>query len=143
MKTILVADDSRNIREFCRATLEDDGYRVLLASDGLEAIRVFFEQAPDLAILDISMPKVNGLEALDRINMRAPDVPVILFTAHDEDCLRDRRSRLATACIGKSGDLGELKRTVCRAFAAPGGKASSESIRIGLPPLTPGVRGAC
>ena len=119
MKTILVADDCKNIREYCRATLEDDGYRVALACDGLDAIRVFLEEAPDLAILDISMPRASGLEALERINSLAPQVPVILFTAHDEDdCLRDQRASLATACVRKGEDLSELKRLIADTFKA-------------------------
>ena len=67
MKTILFADDNRNIREYCRASLEHDGYRVVVAADGQEAIRVFAEETPDLAILDISMPRATGLEVLERI----------------------------------------------------------------------------
>ena len=130
MKTILFADDNRNIREYCRASLEDEGYRVVLASDGQEAIRVFAEESPDLAILDISMPRANGLEVLERINRLAPEVPVILFTAHDEDCLRDRRALLAIACVAKTGNLNELKSLVYHALtksepeSAPGADAN-------------------
>ena len=101
MKTILLTDDSKNIREYCRVALEEDGYRVVLAADGLEALRVFREETPDLVILDICMPRLNGLETLERLKAIAPEVPVILFTAHDEDCLRDHRGDLATACVEK------------------------------------------
>lgn len=96
MKTILFADDHKNIREYCRAAFADEGYRVVLACDGLEALEVFIAETPDLAILDISMPRVSGLETLQQIKGLSPRTPVILFTAHDEDCLRDRR----TACRG-------------------------------------------
>jgi CheY-like chemotaxis protein len=135
MKTILIADDSKNIREYCRATLEDDGYRVVLACDGLDAIRVFLEEAPDLAILDISMPRASGLEALERINSLAPQVPVILFTAHDEDCLRDRRASLATACVKKGEVLSDLKRVIADTFKALSSESRPSPIRLGLPPL--------
>jgi CheY-like chemotaxis protein len=67
-------------------------------------------------ILDISMPEVGGLEALGQIRSVNPDIPVILFTAHDEDCLTDQRARLATACVEKSGDLTELKRSIVSAM---------------------------
>ena len=116
MKTILLADDSKNIRDFCRAALEDDGYRVVLACDGLDAIRAFVEETADLAILDISMPRMTGLEALERLSRFAPQVPVILFTAHEEDCVQDRRALLATACVRKSEDLSELKRAIADTF---------------------------
>jgi CheY-like chemotaxis protein len=135
MKTILFADDNRNIREYCRASFEDQGYRVLLARDGFEAFQVFSAEVPDLVILDISMPRASGLETLERIRGLAPDVPVILFTANDEDCLRDRRATLATACVGKSEDLSELLRVVQRAFRAVVAEDRSGPVRIGLPPL--------
>jgi CheY-like chemotaxis protein len=136
MKTILFADDSKNIREFCRAALEDDGYRVELACDGLDAIRLFSEETPDLAILDISMPRASGLEALERINSLAPQVPVILFTAHEEDCLRDRRASLATACVRKSEDLSELKRLIAATFKVLSSEGRRSPVRLGLPPLS-------
>ncbi len=135
MRTILFADDSKNIREYCRAALEDDGYRVALACDGLDAIRVFMEEAPELAILDISMPRANGLEALERIRGLAPQVPVILFTAHEEDCLRDQRAALATACVRKNEDLSDLKRVIADAFKALSSEGRLSPIRLGLPPF--------
>jgi DNA-binding NarL/FixJ family response regulator len=72
---------------------------------------------PDVVILDISMPGGNGLEALARIKAVYADMPVILFTGFDDDCIDDRRARLATACIEKSADLAELKRAIIRALA--------------------------
>jgi CheY-like chemotaxis protein len=135
MRTILFADDSKNIREYCRAALEDDGYRVALACDGLDAIRAFMEETPELAILDISMPRANGLEALERIRGLAPQVPVILFTAHEEDCLRDQRAALATACVRKSEDLSDLKRVIADTFKALSPEGRLSPSRLGLPPL--------
>ena len=135
MKTILLADDSKSIREFCRTALEDAGYRVVLASDGLDAIRVFFEESPDLAILDISMPRASGLEALERLSSDAPQVPVILFTAHDEECRQDRRASLARACIRKDGDLSELKQVIAETFNSLSSDNWSGPIRLGLAPL--------
>ena len=83
------ADDNKNIREYCRAALEEEGYRVVLARDGVEALQVFCSEVPDLAILDISMPRAGGLDVLEQIHRLAPEIPAILYTAHDEDCLRD------------------------------------------------------
>ncbi len=64
MKTILFADDHKNIREYCRAAFTDEGYRVVLARDGVEALEMFIAETPDLAILDISMPRCSGLDTL-------------------------------------------------------------------------------
>jgi CheY-like chemotaxis protein len=134
MKTILLADDSANIREYCRAALEDEGYHVALARNGADAMEVFRAESPDLAILDISMPGIDGLEALERIRKIAPQVPVILFTAYDEDCVRDRRGALATACVEKSDDLTELKRAVNDALRASAAGGDAPPLRLGLPP---------
>ncbi|NLX95035.1 MAG: response regulator [Rhodopirellula sp.] len=129
MKTILLADDSKNIREFCRQELEEDGYRVITAKDGLEAIHAAKTQRPDAAILDIRMPRSGGLDAIEQIRRFDADLPVILFTSHDDACLDDARSRLATACVEKSEDLSELKRAVLRAMSRDPVK---RSFRFGL-----------
>jgi CheY-like chemotaxis protein len=134
MKTILFADDNKNIREFCRATFEEEGYRVALARDGIEALQVFRAEPPDLAILDISMPRASGLEILEQIKGLSPRTPVILFTAHDEDCLRDHRAVLADACVEKAEDFSELKRVVAHTLKATTSKGHAESLRVGLPP---------
>jgi CheY-like chemotaxis protein len=135
VKTILIADDNKNIREYCRAAFEEEGYRVVLARDGIEALRVFCAEAPDLAILDISMPQAGGLDALEQIRRLAPKIPAILYTAHDEDCLRDRRAALATACVEKSSDdLRDLKRTVAHALQSSHDETQGASLRQGLPP---------
>jgi two-component system response regulator (stage 0 sporulation protein F) len=136
MKTILFADDNRNIREYCRAALEDEGYRVVLARDGMDAVRTFRKETPDLAILDICMPGVNGLEAMERIKAIEPKVPVILFTAYDDDCVRDQRGSLAMGCVEKSEDLTELKRLVAVAFKPSVSESGTPSLRLGLPPAS-------
>lgn len=131
MTTILVADDNRSIREYCRLELEDDGYRVLLARDGAEACRCVRCDRPDAAILDIVMPAMDGLAAVEQIRSLDPELPVIFFTACDDACLIDRRSRLATACVEKSEDLSELKRVVRAALTA---RRQRQPYRLGLAP---------
>jgi CheY-like chemotaxis protein len=131
MKTILFADDDRHVREYCKRELEEDGYRVLLSRDGSEAIGVFRREIPDLVVLDISMPRSNGLETAERLKQVEPHVPVIFFTHYDEDCLKDGRSRLATACVEKCEDLTALKQAIARALA---GNQAGAPFRLGLPP---------
>jgi CheY-like chemotaxis protein len=128
MKTILFADDQKNIREFCGVLFAGEGYRVLLARDGIEAIEMFISESPDLAVLDISMPRSSGLEALERIKGLSPQTPVILFTAHAGDYSGDGRTQSAVACIEKSQDLAELKRIVAHTLNRPIGKPTSERI---------------
>jgi CheY-like chemotaxis protein len=135
MQTILLADDHKNIREYCGVAFAEEGYRVLLAEDGAEAIAKFALEMPDLVILDISMPVTNGLEALERIKKLSSRTPVVLFTAHEDDCLRDRRALQATACVAKAADLNELKRTVGRILKRQAHEAHDKSRRMGLPPF--------
>jgi CheY-like chemotaxis protein/RNase P/RNase MRP subunit POP5 len=131
MKSILFADDNKNIREFCKLELEDDGYRVFLACDGKEATRFAQTQHLDLAILDISMPIMGGLEAAERIKAIAPSVPIMFFTAHDDVCVR--AGDLAMACVEKSDDLTELKHAITQLLTIRDG---NEPFRSGLPMRT-------
>jgi len=135
MRTILFADDHKNIRDYCGAAFTHEGYRVVLARDGIDALEMFLKEAPDLAILDISMPRSSGLEALEQIKGLSPSTPVILFTAHDEDYPGDRRALLATACVAKGEDLAELKRIVDQTLRRQISKGGGESLRMGLPPF--------
>ncbi len=134
MKTILFADDNKSIRDYCRASLEDEGYRVVVARDGNEAIQAYHAEAPDLAILDIAMPKAGGLDALERIKSFSPGFPVILFTANDEDCLRDKRAALAVACLEKTGNLRDLKGLVAATIRTSRSGCSETPSRVDLPP---------
>lgn len=134
MKTVLFADDNKTVREFCREELEYEGYQVLLACDGGEAIQLVRREHPDLVILDLCMPRIGGLEAVEQIRRFEPSVPIIFFTANDDDCPRDHRSRFATACVEKSEDLGELIRTIARLLSARDGRGA---FRSGLPARTP------
>jgi len=86
MKTnnILVVDDDPSIRKFVRANLEARDYRVLLAVDGDDAIRTIEQELPDLIILDIMMPRVNGLEVCQRIREWS-DIPIIMLSARDNE----------------------------------------------------------
>jgi DNA-binding response OmpR family regulator len=132
MKTILFADDHKNIREYCGAAFVEEGYRVLLASDGIEALKMFLTETPDLAILDVSMPRSSGLDALEQIWLLSPRTPVILFTALDEECKRDRRALLATACVQKSDNLTELKEIVAHTLKRRSSQGG-ESVRMCSP----------
>src|SRR5206468_13114795 len=80
---ILVADDSPNIREILKISLEGDGYTVVLAEDGEMALAVVAQEKPDLLIMDVMMPKVNGFQVCRRVktDRATHDVPVIMLSA--------------------------------------------------------------
>lgn len=83
-KTILVVDDKASLRQMVKSYLEQEGFRVVEAPDGREALFVARQEKPDLILLDIMMPEVDGYEFM-RIYSREADVPVIMLTAKLEE----------------------------------------------------------
>ena len=77
---VLVVDDDPSIVELVRLYLEREGYRVLVAYDGLEALELARQQQPDLIVLDLLLPEVDGLDVC-RILQTESDVPIIMLTA--------------------------------------------------------------
>lgn len=85
-RTVLVADDNPTIRKMlCKMfDLEKDYDLCAEAENGKEAIRLALQHHPDLIILDLSMPVMNGLEAAHELKRLLPNVPIILFTQHSD-----------------------------------------------------------
>ncbi len=83
-RTILVVDDEPKLVEVVRAYLEHDGYRVVGAGDGREALERFYQVRPDLVVLDLMMPELDGLEVCRRLR-RESDIPIIMLTARAEE----------------------------------------------------------
>ncbi len=83
-RTILVVDDQSNVRILLREYLTEEGFRVVTAGDGREALYVARHEKPDLVLLDILMPEMNGYEFIRRFRMEK-DTPVILLTARLEE----------------------------------------------------------
>lgn len=83
-KTILIIEDEKPIQNIIRAFLEDAGYRAVSADDGAERIARFRECRPDLVLLDILLPKINGFAVCEMIR-RESSTPVIMLTALDDD----------------------------------------------------------
>ena len=109
---ILVVDDEAYIREFLHSVLTDDGYEVMTAADGLEALPIAVEQQPDLILLDIMMPGLNGMETCKQLRERptTSHIRVIILTAYD---LRERLEESIVAgaddFLGKPIDVTELR----------------------------------
>jgi DNA-binding NarL/FixJ family response regulator len=89
MVRLLIADDHDVVRSGLRSILEDrEGWSVVAeAADGKQAVAKSISEKPDIAILDYSLPLINGIEATRQIRMRAPTVEVLIFTMHDNDTL--------------------------------------------------------
>ena len=84
MKTILVVDDERNIIELVRLYLEQAGYRVVEARDGQEALEQHERVDPDLIVLDLMMPRMDGIEVTREVRRRG-ETPILMLTARSED----------------------------------------------------------
>jgi len=84
MPTIALVDDDRNILTSVSIVLEAEGYRVMTYTDGVSALDGFKSSPPDLAILDIKMPRMDGMELLRRLRQKS-DMPVIFLTSKDEE----------------------------------------------------------
>jgi len=83
---VLLADDHALIRQGLKAFLEKQGFQIVFeASDGQETIRAVEKTKPDVAVIDISMPILNGVDAARELKKSSPKVKVILLTQHDED----------------------------------------------------------
>ena len=80
---VLVVDDDRAVRESLRRSLEFNGYAVALAADGAEALASISGNAPDVVVMDVMMPRLDGLEATRALRKAGNDVPILVLTARD------------------------------------------------------------
>ncbi|MFH1148510.1 MAG: response regulator [Pseudomonadota bacterium] len=111
MKKILIVDDEESIHLLYREELEEEGYQVLSAMDGEEALRIFETTPVDLVVLDINMPGMKGIDVLRQIKAKKPTLPVILSSAYSE-YKHDIGSWASDDYIVKSSNLDELKTSI-------------------------------
>jgi DNA-binding response OmpR family regulator len=110
---ILIADDDADIRMLVRLRLERSGYTVVAANDGIQALALAAECEPDVAILDVSMPGLSGVEVTRRLREQRPTLPVILLTAHAHDAdVAEGASAGANAYVTKPFSPQELESRV-------------------------------
>jgi excisionase family DNA binding protein len=103
-RTILIVDDDARLREFVRVNLEMEGYTVREAANAEEGLAALEEESPDLILLDVMMPQMDGWEMLQRVQERhgVGAIPVIMFSGKvDEKDLEGARQRGAQGFIGK------------------------------------------
>ena len=96
MKKILVVDDKREVVELVTATLEEEGYQIICVFDGREALEKIGKEKPDLVLLDIIMPKMDGFEVLSELkkDSRTKEIPIIVLTAKGQKLDKDKGRRL-------------------------------------------------
>lgn len=117
MKTILIVEDNDKNMKLARDILRAKGYATLEAVNGLDGVKLALEQVPDLVLMDIQLPDINGFEAFERIrgNPATARVPVVAFTA---SVTPNDRNRIGDAgfdgFLGKPINLKEFLQTVRR-----------------------------
>ena len=89
MKTILVVDDEKHVCLLYEEEFKDEGYNVLTASNGREALEIVEQHNPDLVLLDIKMPEMDGSEFLRYVRQFNTALPIIISTAHGDHVQQD------------------------------------------------------
>jgi len=117
---VLVADDNEVAQRLCRRVLEKAGYAVLIAGDGQQAVDIALAQNPNLILMDVAMPIMDGLEAMRQIKGARPEMRVVIASAHS--MASDRERFLAAGAddvLSKPFRLGDLVAVVARLTAKP------------------------
>ena len=125
MVKILIADDNPMIRQLYSLEFEADGFEIVTAENGAEAVEQCREHKPDAVVLDIGMPEQSGLDVLSEIASMHGGTPVIVNTAYPLFKF-DYRAHRASAWVEKTSNLDSLKQAVQQAIARAGGKSSVE-----------------
>jgi DNA-binding response OmpR family regulator len=113
---ILCVDDDRHLLQLYRDELSDEGYELILAKNGKEALAKFSKEKPDLVIIDIRMPVMDGIETLNSILGKNRQIPVIINTAYPQ-YKENFMTWGADAYVVKSSDLSELKQKIHEVLA--------------------------
>ena len=122
-KQVLVVDDEERVRHSLNGILEDEGFEVLDAQDGAQALKQIETCPPDVVLLDIWMPGMDGIETLERIKGKIPDLPVIMISAHANIELAMKAAMLgADHFIEKPLSLEEVLLAVNNALLFSGAK---------------------
>ncbi|MGD9497102.1 MAG: response regulator transcription factor [Armatimonadota bacterium] len=119
-KQILLVDDERDLVFYTKLFLEEQGYEVLEAFDGQQALEVLSDRQPDLVILDVAMPRMTGWDVLRQMqeNPETADIPVLMLTARAEDADKARGWELGVTWYQtKPFELDELAMIIERILA--------------------------
>jgi DNA-binding response OmpR family regulator len=110
---VLVVDDEPGIRAVLAELLTDEGYRVVVAQDGADALRQIGDAMPDVVLLDLNMPKLNGWEVVERLRALAITLPIVIMTAGQSAAIEAARLG-AAAALPKPFAIDDVLTTVER-----------------------------
>ncbi|HJT35416.1 MAG TPA: response regulator [Pirellulales bacterium] len=129
-KTLLLVDDSPCIRHVCGLELEREGYQVVPACHGKDALAKIGAQEFDLIILDMQMRPVSGFEVLARVRAERPELPIIAHTTFSEREVARRSVQMPDAHVLKGSDFGLMKAVVARLLSAAQAEGQSGQARM-------------
>ena len=117
MPKILVIEDEKNLRVLYQQEFERDGFDVVTAASAVDGLQLVEAEKPDLVVMDIRLPGMDGLEAMSRLLDRNPKIPVVINSAYSsyQDSFM---SWAADAYVVKSADTGELRTRVKELLAS-------------------------
>ena len=130
-KTVLIADDENSIRKLYERELSEEGYNVVPASTSKEAIQSTRDSRPDVVVIDIQMPGMDGIEAMGRLLEENNELPIIINTAYSSYS-NSFLSWPADAYLIKSADLTELKETIHNVLEVHTGEESHEKKKVAV-----------
>ena len=117
-KKVLVVDDDPDVRLFNVPVLEEHGYTRLLGTNGEEGRNLAKQEKPDLVILDVVLPDLDGLEVLSRLRSKLPNMPIIMITAHARpSTIKEAVRRGARGFVTKGTPLSELRTAVAKVLS--------------------------
>ncbi|GAE27886.1 sporulation initiation phosphotransferase [Halalkalibacter wakoensis JCM 9140] len=118
MKKILVVDDQYGIRVLLCEILQKDGYKMFDAANGVQALKIVEQDTPDLVLLDMKIPGMDGLEILKRIKEDHPHVDVIMMTAYGElNLINEAMSLGAITHFAKPFDIDDIREVIKNSLA--------------------------
>ena len=128
MPTLLITDDDAGFRETLRDVFEPEGFCTFLAEDGLEAFEIVCTAPVHLVLLDMHMPRLNGVETIRRVHEIKPELPCILLSAAlDERIIQAAKEVFAFSVLGKPCSRRQLTTLVHRALQMENGEWRMEN----------------
>jgi CheY-like chemotaxis protein len=113
MKTILLTEDNQDMVDLMQVILKDSGYNMITASDGIEAVRVCLEQSPDLVLMDLNMPNMDGFHATMVLRDKGFKNPIVVLTGSESE--EDRKKAAEVGCneyILKTLEMSDVERVI-------------------------------
>lgn len=126
---ILVVDDQKGVRQLLETFFTEQGFKVTTAANGLEAVNCVIKEIPDLIVMDVKMPIMDGAEALAKIKDRLPYLPIIMMTAYADLVMQQEMASLGSVtCLLKPLDLEKLLEMVTKILSDDNEKVRSDKV---------------